>query len=178
MSKKRPVSQEDAALFRDAASDVRVLEDDRVAAHRRQPEPRPRSAARISTPDGGPEKIEPSIRAPERAGEQLFVRPGLQQKQVKRLRRGQFPIAAEADLHGTRIHEARVLLEEFLRDCRAEGLRCVRVIHGKGLGSRHGHAVLKWEVDGWLRRHDGVMAFCTAQPRDGGTGAVYVLLKG
>ncbi len=178
MSKKRPVSEEDAALFRNAAGDVRVLEDDRVPAHRHSPKARPKSAARTSTPDASRGKVEKSIRAPERDGEQLFVRPGLQQKQVTRLRRGQIPIAAEADLHGTRIHEARVLLEEFLRECRAEGLRCVRVIHGKGLGSRDGQAVLKWEVDGWLRRHDGVMAFCTAQPRDGGTGAVYVLLKG
>ena len=178
MSKKRPVSEEDAALFRNAAGDVRVIEDDRVSAHRNRPKPRPKSTARTSTPDASEDKSANSIRAPERDGEQLFVRPGLQQKQVRRLRRGQIPIAAEADLHGTRIHEARELLEEFLRDCRAEGLRCVRVIHGKGLGSRDGHAVLKWEVDSWLRRHEGVMAFCTAQPRDGGTGAVYVLLKG
>jgi DNA-nicking Smr family endonuclease len=178
LSKKRPVSEEDAALFRNAAGDVRVLEDDRAPAHRHPPKARPKSAAGTSTPDANQGKVEKSIRAPDRDGEQLFVRPGLQQKQVKRLRRGQIPIAAEADLHGTRIHEARVLLEEFLRECRAEGLRCVRVIHGKGLGSRDGQAVLKWEVDGWLRRHDGVMAFCTAQPRDGGTGAVYVLLKG
>jgi DNA-nicking Smr family endonuclease len=177
LSKKRPVSEEDAALFRNAAGDVRVIEDDRVSAHRNRPTPRPKSTARTSTPDVSEDKSANSIRAPERDGEQLFVRPGLQQKQVRRLRRGQIPIAAEADLHGTRIHEARELLEEFLRDCRAEGFRCVRVIHGKGLGSRDGHAVLKWEVDSWLRRHEEVMAFCTAQPRDGGTGAVYVLLK-
>ncbi len=172
------MSEKDAALFRNAAGDVRVLEDDRVPAHRHRPKPRPKSAARISTPDACDEKPENSIRAPERDGEQLFVRPGLQQKHVRRLRRGQMPIAAEADLHGMRIREAQALLEGFLRDCRDEGLRCVRVIHGKGLGSRSGHAVLKWEVDRWLRRHNGVMAFCTAQPRDGGTGAVYVLLKG
>ena len=165
-------------MFRNAAGDVRVIEDDRVSAHRNRPTPRPKSTARTSTPDVSEDKSANSIRAPERDGEQLFVRPGLQQKQVRRLRRGQIPIAAEADLPGTRIHEARELLEEFLRDCRAEGLRCVRVIHGKGLGSRDGHAVLKWEVDSWLRCHEGVMAFCTAQPRDGGTGAVYVLLKG
>ena len=171
------MSEEDAALFRNAAGDVRVIEDDRTPAHRHRPKPRPKSGAGNSTPDASGEKPANSIRASERDGEQLFARPGLQQKQLKRLRRGQIPIAAEADLHGTRIHEARVLLEEFLRDCRADGLRCVRVIHGKGLGSRDGHAVLKWEVDRWLRGHDAVMAFCSAQPRDGGTGAVYVLLK-
>ena len=121
---------------------------------------------------------EKTIRHAERDGEQLYVRAGLQKKHIRRLRRGQIPIEAEADLHGMRIREAQTLLADFLRECRNEGARCVRVIHGKGLGSRGGHAVLKWEVDRWLRQHDGVMAFCTAQPRDGGTGAVYVLLKG
>ena len=171
------MSEEDAALFRNAAGDVRVIEDDCVPTHRHRPKPRPKSGARNDTPEASEEKPANSIRAPERDGEQLFVRPGLQQKQVKRLRRGQIPVTAETDLHGMRSRDALALLEEFLRDCRDEGLRCVRVIHGKGLGSRDGHAVLKWEVDSWLRRHDGVMAFCTAQPRDGGTGAVYVLLK-
>ncbi len=165
-------------MFRDAAGDVRVIEDNRVPAHRHRPKPRPKTGAGSRRPEAREENPANSISAPERDGEQLFVRPGLQQKQVRRLRRGQIPIAAEADLHGTRIHQARALLDEFLRDCRTEGLRCVRVIHGKGLVSRDGHAVLKWQVDGWLRQHDGVMAFCTAQPRDGGTGAVYVLLKG
>jgi DNA-nicking Smr family endonuclease len=115
--------------------------------------------------------------AGERDAAQLFVRPGLQQKHVRRLRRGQIPIEAEADLHGMRRREAEKALASFLRECRDEGLRCVRVIHGKGRGSRGGQAVLKWQVDGWLRHDDGVMAFSSAQPRDGGTGAVYVLLK-
>ena len=115
--------------------------------------------------------------AGERDPAQLFVRPGLQQKHVRRLRRGQIPIEAEADLHGMRTREAEKVLVSFLRECRDQGLRCVRVIHGKGRGSRGGQAVLKWEVDRWLRRDQGVMAFSSAQPRDGGTGAVYVLLK-
>ncbi len=177
MSKKRPVSEEDAALFRSAAGDVRLLEDDCVPVDRRRRKTPPRSGVSSGAPAATRQTPAKSITAPERDGEQLFVRPGLQQKHVRRLRRGQMPIAAEADLHGMRIREAQALLEEFLRDCRDEGLRCVRVIHGKGLGSRGGHAVLKWEVDRWLRRHDGVMAFCTAQPRDGGTGAIYVLLR-
>ena len=179
MSKKRPVSEEDAALFRDAAGDVRAIDDNRKPVYRRRPKAQPRARpASISTSansDGTPAS---SIRTPEKESEQLFVRAGLQQKQLRRLRRGQIPIAAEADLHGMRIREAQVLLEDFLRDCRDRKHRCVRVIHGKGLGSRGGHAVLKWEVDRWLRSHEGVMAFCTAQPRDGGTGAVYVLLRG
>ena len=178
MSKRRPVSEEDAALFRNAAGDVRVLEDEHAPVYRRRSKPPPAAGASSSKPIVTQQSPDKSIRDPERDGEQLFVRAGLQQKHVRRLRRGQMPIAAEADLHGMRIREALTLLEDFLRDCRADRLRCVRVIHGKGLGSRDGHAVLKWQVDSWLRRHDGVMAFCSAQPRDGGTGAVYVLLKG
>ncbi len=179
MSKKRPVSDEDAALFRDAAGAVRTMLDDREPVHRRRPKARPRLQSDSSTTSASAEQTPAdSIRSPQKHSEQLFVRAGLQQKQVRRLRRGQMPIAAEADLHGMRIREAQPLLEEFLRDCRDRNYRCVRVIHGKGLGSQGGHAVLKWEVDRWLRSHEGVMAFCTAQPRDGGTGAVYVLLRG
>jgi DNA-nicking Smr family endonuclease len=180
LSNKRPVSEEDAALFRDAAGDVRVIEDGREPVYRRRPKAQPvtRSASGTSSPLASEQASAKSIRSSERDSEQLFVRAGLQQKLLRRLRRGQLAIAAEADLHGMRIREARLSLEEFLRDCRVRDFRCVRVIHGKGLGSRDGHAVLKWEVDRWLRGHDGVMAFCTAQPRDGGTGAVYVLLRG
>ena len=179
MSKKGPVSEEDAALFRDAAGDVRAVDNDREPVYRSRPkaQPRARPAAKTISADTG-QTPGSSIRAPQKESEQLFVRAGLQQKQIRRLRRGQMPIAAEADLHGMRILEAQLLLEDFLRDARARNYRCVRVIHGKGLGSRGGHAVLKWEVDRWLRSHEGVMAFCTAQPRDGGTGAVYVLLRG
>jgi DNA-nicking Smr family endonuclease len=164
-------------LFRAAAGEVRSLDEGRAPVRRRHAPLRPRTRPAAPAPAAGSRPAPGIARAPERDGEQLFVRPGLQQKQVRRLRRGQMPIAAEADLHGMRIHEAQRLLEDFLRDCRAGGLRCVRVIHGKGLRSSGGHAVLKWEVDRLLRGHEAVMAFCSAQPRDGGTGAVYVLLR-
>jgi len=177
LSKKRPVSEEDAALFRNAAGDVRVLDDDRAPTYRRHKQPVPRSRVRTTTPNTTDATSTKSIRVSERESEQLFVRPGLQQKHIRRLRRGQMTIEAETDLHGMRMHEAQTLLQTFLGDCRREGLRCVRVIHGKGRGSRDGQAILKWEVDRWLRQHDQVMAFSTAQPRHGGTGAVYVLLK-
>ncbi|NIW87182.1 MAG: DNA mismatch repair protein MutS, partial [Gammaproteobacteria bacterium] len=64
-----------------------------------------------------------------------------------------------------------------LKGCRARQLRCVRVVHGKGHGSLHKLPVLKTKVQGWLRQRDEVLAFCSARPVDGGTGAVYVLLK-
>lgn len=178
MGRKRPVSKEDAALFRDAVGEVRALDDHRAPVSRRRRKSHPGTV----TSDTVPQTDEPAHASSNPIGErdtaQLFVRPGLQHKHVRRLRRGQMTIEAEADLHGMRAREAQTLLQTFLRECRDQGLRCVRVIHGKGRGSRGGHAVLKWEVDRWLRQHDGVMAFCTAQPRHGGTGAVYVLLKG
>ena len=175
MSKRYPVSEEDAALFRAAAGDVRRLDEERAPRHRRLPRRRPRTPA-AAAPEPAADAAG-GLPVPESHGEQLYVRAGLQQKQVRRLRRGQIPIAAEADLHGMRLAEARRLLEDFLGDCRQRGLRCVRVIHGKGLRSSGGHAVLKWEVDRLLRGHEAVMAFCSAQPKDGGTGAVYVLLR-
>lgn len=177
MSKKPPVSEEDAALFRNAAGGAIEIPQEREPFVRRRPKPQPRPALRERAPTPAEQAPARSIRTAERDGEQLFVRPGLQQKLVRRLRRGQIPVAAEADLHGMRIHQAQSLLEDFLGECRERGHRCVRVIHGKGLGSRDGRAVLKWEVDRLLRAHGAVMAFCSAQPRDGGTGAVYVLLK-
>lgn len=111
-------------------------------------------------------------------GEELwYARAGLQQRTLKRLRRGQFALQAECDLHGLTVTEARQTLGQFLHDCRIQGLRCVRVIHGKGLGSHQRLPVLKGKVGGWLAQRQEVLAFCSARPVDGGTGALYVLLK-
>lgn len=175
MSRKRPVSKEDAELFRSAVGTVRAIDDERASPHRRSRKAQPRPASREdSLPDEARSQPDAGV---ERDAAQLFVRAGLQHKHLRRLRRGQIPIEAETDLHGMRAREARRLLGAFLRECRDQGLRCVRVIHGKGRGSRGGQAVLKWEVDRWLRADDGVLAFCSAQPRHGGSGALYVLLR-
>lgn len=111
-------------------------------------------------------------------GETLAYRgPGVQETVFRRLRRGAYRIGAELDLHGLTAISAREALDRFLGDCRARDIRCVRVIHGKGLRSAHGGPVLKARVDGWLRRRRDVLAFVSARPRDGGSGAVYVLLR-
>ena len=111
-------------------------------------------------------------------GEELwYARRGLQHRTVKRLRRGQFALQAECDLHGLTVVEARQTLAGFLQACLARGHRCVRVIHGKGHGSHQRIPILKGKVGGWLRQRDEVLAFCSARTVDGGTGAVYVLLK-
>ena len=94
----------------------------------------------------------------------------------RRLRRGQIAIEAEIDLHGLTRHAAHDALREFLRDCVRRDLRCVRVIHGKGLRSGPGGPVLKHVAEHWLQHVENVLAYVAARPADGGGGAVYVLL--
>lgn len=111
-------------------------------------------------------------------GESLaYKREGVQLQVFRRLRRGHWVVQAELDLHGCTRDEARAELAAFLADCLRQGLRCVRVIHGKGLGSRNREPVLKAKVAGWLAQRESVLAFCEAPPRDGGGGAVLVLLR-
>jgi DNA-nicking Smr family endonuclease len=93
------------------------------------------------------------------------------------LKRGDFALDAEIDLHGLRVAEARSELQAFLRDCIAQGLHSVRVIHGKGTRSGPEGPILKPSVHHWLSQWDEVLAFASSQPRHGGNGAVYVLLK-
>ena len=96
---------------------------------------------------------------------------------VRRLRRGLIPIEDELDLHGQSQAAARERLADFLEQSCGAGRRCVRIIHGKGHRSGGRGPVLKAAVDSWLRRHTDVLAFTSAKAIDGGTGAVYVLLR-
>lgn len=96
---------------------------------------------------------------------------------VRRLRRGEWSVKAQLDLHGHRVEEARDALADFLRECVKREWRCVRVIHGKGLGSRGRQPVLKDKVRRWLRQKEEVLAFVEARPTDGGSGVLIVLLK-
>jgi DNA-nicking Smr family endonuclease len=106
-----------------------------------------------------------------------FRRAGVRTQVVRRLRRGLIPIEGELDLHGSSQTSARSQLAEFLEHSRSAGRRCVRIVHGKGYRSGTRGPVLKTAVDLWLRRHLDVMAFTSARAIDGGTGAVYVLLR-
>jgi DNA-nicking Smr family endonuclease len=111
-------------------------------------------------------------------GEQLlFSKPGLRLDALKKLKRGDWPIDAELDLHGETIDSARQKVAHFLALCIARQLRCVRVIHGKGLSSKEGQPVLKLKLKNWLAQRDEVLAFAQANPFQGCAGAVLVLLK-
>ncbi len=106
-----------------------------------------------------------------------FLRPGIGSDVLKKLRRGNWSIQAQLDLHGLRQDEARERLGEFLRACGKQGLRCLRIVHGKGLGSPGKAPVLKSRVQRWLVQKNEVLAFVQAKPADGGAGALVVLLQ-
>jgi len=106
-----------------------------------------------------------------------FRRPGIGIDVARKLRRGHWSIQREIDLHGLRTDDAREALGAFLRDAVRQGLRCVRVVHGKGLGSPGKTPVLKGKVHGWLVQKNEVLAYVQARGDEGGAGAVVVLLK-
>lgn len=111
-------------------------------------------------------------------GDELnFLRDGLAGDTLRKLRRGHWKIQGELDLHGLTVAEARPVMVDFLNYCLRGGLRCVRIIHGKGLGSKNQMPVLKRKVAGWLMQRDEILAFCQARRTEGGGGAAVVLLK-
>lgn len=175
---KRPINAEDSDLFRDTVGEVRPVAKNRVLNRGKQPSPVPRFREADETAvlrDMLSEHYEPSEQ--ENGDELIYLKPGLQQRTMKKLRRGQIRIDAELDLHGMVVPVARAAIAEFLHECQRRRLQCVRIIHGKGLGSRHRGPVLKTKIGGWLRQRDEILAYCSARYYDGGTGAVYVLLK-
>jgi DNA-nicking Smr family endonuclease len=140
-----------------------LAEPKRVARERPRPAPLPREIP----PDDALE-----------SGEELaFVRPGFSFQLLRRLRRGHWVVEASLDLHGMNRSEAHAAVREFLRECRARRLGCVRIVHGRGLGSRNREPVLKRKVYHWLKLRDEVLAFAQAPSAHGGAGAVVVLLK-
>jgi len=106
-----------------------------------------------------------------------FRRPGIGTDVTRRLRKGDWSIQRELDLHGLRREDAREALAGFIREAHKQGIRCVRVVHGKGLGSPGKTPVLKAKVQGWLIQKDEVLAFVQARADEGGAGALVVLLK-
>jgi len=106
-----------------------------------------------------------------------FMRQGISSDTLRRLRRGHWVVQADLDLHGLRSDEARLAFADFLKECTSHGIRCVRIIHGKGLGSVNRQPVLKGKVLAWLTQREEVLAFCQSPAHDGGSGAVRVLLR-
>ena len=175
---KYNISTEDSELFRREAGNVRPMHHDKITLRRPPVKLIPRQLwpDRQHMPNDTLSNDSDSD-ALETSDEMLFVRPGMQHGLLRKLRRGQFSINGQLDLHGLTVPAARQAVSGFLHASQARGARCVAIIHGKGYGSQHRQPILKNKVNSWLQQHDAVLAFCSAQPADGGTGAVYVLLK-
>ncbi len=166
----------DRELFRESIGKVRRLNADKV--HLRQKEkPKPIPQTSFTAVDPSESGTRATVMSELSVADTLsFVGPGLQKTVLRKLKRGFFGIDAELDLHGLTAYQAKRLLENFIKRCLSGQIRCVHIIHGKGYRSPGQKPILKNKLNFWLRQHPGVLAFCSAPPSDGGTGAVYVLL--
>ena len=176
----RSSHDDDASLFRRHVGEARPLKDEGERAVPVRPSPRRASRAPAPEAHGAAEGgFDPDPNGNIERGSRIeFARPGLQRREIRRLRRGYHPVQDRLDLHGLFALEAERAVLEFIDRSRARGLRCVCIIHGKGRSSTKGRPVLKAVVDRWLRRCEGVLAFCPAPDNAGGTGAVRILLRG
>jgi DNA-nicking Smr family endonuclease len=170
-----PQGPDDLHLFREEMADAEPLRQNRTEPFRRPPPPR-----RLPQPADLREGLAEATlsEAEVVTGEVLdFARPGVQHRVRQQLRAGHLAPQLELDLHGLTVAYAQETLDAFLQECCRRALRSVRIIHGKGYRSEQGQPVLKCKVNYWLRLYDDVLAFTSASRRDGGTGAVYVLLR-
>ena len=166
--------------FQKAVADVKPLKRPRriapkgpapapVARQRRRDE-----LAALAESLAGPVSVEDALDS----GEELaYLRDGLSRQVLRRLRRGHWVVQDSLDLHGQNRDQAAASVAHFVRACAARGLRCVRIIHGKGLGSCNREPVLKRKLWKWLPPRQEVLAYCQAPDADGGSGALLVLLK-
>jgi DNA-nicking Smr family endonuclease len=169
---------EDGELFRAAMRDVKPLRARPAAV----PAPKPPAQARFTRADER-EVLRESLLPPgdETAlatGDELsFRRPHITEAVLLKLRRGHYAVDAEVDLHGLNAIEAKVVLRDFIAESAQRSHSCIRIVHGKGNRSGNRGPVLKHLVNHWLQRMDVVLAFGSARAVDGGSGAVYVLLR-
>ncbi len=160
-------------LFRTTVGKVVPL----VEQNRINPQNRPRKPLMVSTAA--------SLEVPDTLSDHgaqdaptEFLKNGISRMVLRKLRRGVWRVEDSLDLHGNNRDAARILLQEFLHEATQRELRCVLVIHGKGINSGEGEAVLRKLTRHWLAQHPRVMVFCDATPRQGGSGAALVLLNG
>ncbi len=174
---KKTISIEDSDLFRDTVGAVRPIKADKVLL-KQADKPKPYPKKTVADVEAYlKESIDITVEKVGLEDSLSFTAPGLQKNVLKKLRQGFFGLDAEIDLHGLSSQEAKRQLLHFLTDSVTRNCRCVHIVHGKGYRSADNHPILKNNINLWLRQHEKVQAFCSAPPRDGGTGAVFVLLS-
>jgi DNA-nicking Smr family endonuclease len=171
--------EEEAELFRRAMRDVRPLQ---LARRAERPARRARPRARFARAERAAvlaeSLLKPGPLIESQPGEELlYRRAGVPETVLRGLRRGSYRVEDELDMHGLTAAAGATQLAQFLQQARGRGLACVRIIHGKGLRSGQTGPVLKNTVNTLLRRADAVLAFASARPAAGGTGATLVLLR-
>ncbi len=166
--------------FRKAVSGVRPIAEPR-RVELKPPPPPPVAAQRerdeqtaLAESLAGPLTVDDALGSGE---ELVYLREGLSRQVLRKLRRGHWVVQDGVDLHGMNRLEAALRVPEFLNDCVRRNLRCVRIVHGRGLGSRNREPVLKNLLSKWLPKRDDVLAYCQAPAAHGGAGATLVLLK-
>lgn len=174
---KKILSSEDSDLFRQSIGKVKPVESNSLRiTSAEKPKPYPQNKTENTS-----NSFEPSadidLEKLYQEDSMSFIAPGLQKNVLKKLRKGYFGFDASIDLHGLTSQEAKHQLSRFLHFSIEDGCRCVHIIHGKGYRSPGNLPVLKNDINLWLRQHSSVQAFCSTSPKDGGTGAVFVLLK-
>jgi len=187
MSIKKPkqsvkINEEELQSFRDEVANVRpLISEKRIETVKSKPSPKPRNSQDYIESDQSTNlnMMSDPVDLRDAAVDDIlfFARSGIQQKLQKKLKRGELPIEYELDLHGYNVIEAKTAIYEFFDECKKQHIRYVHIIHGKGYRSEQKIPVLKTHVAYWLPQHSDVLAFSSAQARDGGTGAIYVILK-
>lgn len=181
MKRKPPesINEDDSRLFREAIGEVRRLEPTTAAPARapRAPHPHMLDADEAAVPSESLTlQFDPAWME---VGEELsYLHQGYPPRLLRQLKRGHFSVQDDLDLHHMNLVAAQASIVTFLAETKRHGRRCVRIVHGKGLRSRAAGPVLKGLTDRLLRHRDDVIAFASARPAQGGTGAVIVLLKG
>lgn len=172
------LEKDDIELFRSTVGEVKPLANDRAEVNKPATEAIPAQLERDEQRAREDFKSQRYDLENVSLGDEVqYHRPGIQRSVVRKLRRGFYSVNSEIDLHGLTRTEAKHALGEFITDALRQHHHCVRIIHGKGLSSSNQGPVLKPLTIKWLLRCEDVIAFCTARAADGGTGALYVLLK-
>lgn len=177
--KQQAEDQHDQHFFVEAMQGVKPLSDNKAYHEAKKP------TAKIRPPEDDFEALfihdplsdELEIEDVEMEGVLSFRREGIQNTVFKKLRSGNYRISDELDLHGSSIKQAKRVLVYYLQEAVQFESCCIRIVHGKGNRSGDKKPVLKTHVNHWLSEHDRVLAFHSCKPKDGGTGAVYLLLK-
>lgn len=170
--------EDDARLFRDAIGRVRPLKPVEVAPDRPRPAPEATQFKLDEARVRGELLTHAIDLAQIEVGDEItYLKTGQPSRLLTRLRRGHFSVRAEVDLHEMNRAAAQESIRVFLDECIRQNELCVRIVHGKGLRSKAQGPVLKQLTDSLLRRRADVLAFTSARPAQGGTGAVIVLLQ-